>query len=119
VKNSILSIAAVTCMNVASAFTSLQEAEMAVHQGHFGRAEAMMQDVIAANPGNARAHYLHAELLARAGSIAAAAEEARAARRIDPQIGFADPANFRFFEAMLIEQQARTRSGIDVSEQRR
>jgi predicted Zn-dependent protease len=118
-KKSILSIAAVTFMNGAFALASLQEAESAVQQGHFGRAEAMIQHVIVANPENARAHYLYAELLARDGKISAATDEARAARRLDPDIRFTDPANFRLFEAMLSEQQVRARSTGDVSAQRR
>ncbi len=127
-KKSILCIAVVTFTNAASALTSLQEAESAVQQGHFARAEAMMHDVIAANPDSARAHYRYAELLARGGNIPAAAEEARAARRIDPKIRFTDPANFRFFEAMLSEQQVRKppspatagpRSTVDLSAQLR
>ncbi len=118
-KKSILSLAAVAFMNGAFALGSLQEAESAVHQGHFARAEAMIQSVIAANPENARAHYLYAELLARDGKISAAADEAKAARRFDPNIRFTDPANFRFFEAMLGEKQARPRSTADLSAQRR
>jgi tetratricopeptide (TPR) repeat protein len=104
-KRLVLSIAAVTLMNAALALTPLQEAEFAVQQGHFAQAEAMMQSVIAESPGNARAHYRYAELLARKGNVRAAAEEARAARGIDPKITFADPANFRLFEATLSEQQ--------------
>jgi predicted Zn-dependent protease len=119
VKKSIASIAAITFMNGAFALASLQEAESAVQQGHFGRAEALIQHVIAGYPENPRAHYLYAELLARDGKIAAAADEARAARRLDPGIRFTDPANFHVFEAMLREQQVRAGSTADVSAQRR
>ncbi len=100
--------ALVAFSTIASALTSLQEVESAVQQGHFARAEAMMHDVIVANPGSARAHYLYAELLARDGDLPAAAEEARTAIRIDPKITFAEPANFRLFEAMLNNVQGRT-----------
>jgi tetratricopeptide (TPR) repeat protein len=101
-------VALVAFSTIAWALTSLQEVESAVQQGHFARAEAMLHEVIAANPGSARAHYLYAELLARGGNLSDAAEEVKTAKRIDPKITFAEPANFRLFEATLSKVQGRT-----------
>lgn len=93
---------------LAMAHSAMQEVDFAVIQGHFAKAEAMTQEVIKADPGNARAHYLYAELLARGGDLRAAAVEVRAARRLDPNITFAEPGNFRSFEAMLNVAEERT-----------
>ena len=104
-KKSILAVSLVAFAAFAWALPSTQEVEAEVQQGHIARAEAMMNEVVAAKPGSARAHYIYAEILARGGKLPAAAEEAKAARRIDPKITFADPDKFRSFENMLARFQ--------------
>ncbi len=94
---------------LAMAHSAMREVDSEVTQGHFAKAEAMMQELINVNPGNARAHYVYAELLARGGDLRAAAVEAKMARRLDPGITFAEPGNFRSFEAMLDAVEERSR----------
>ena len=57
-------------------------------------------------PGSARAHYIYAEILAHEGKLALAAEEAKQARTIDPDVKFTDPEKFRTFEAALLRAQS-------------
>jgi hypothetical protein len=65
----------------------------------------MMRDVVAAKPGSARAHFAYAEILAHDGKLGQAAEEAKKARTIDPDVKFTDPEKFRAFETSLLREQ--------------
>ena len=105
-KKFVVSVALVACSALAWALPSLQEVEAQVQQGHYAQAESMMREVVAAKPNSARAHYIYAEILAHDGSFARAADEARLARQIDPDVKFAAPEKFSAFEALLQRQQA-------------
>ena len=91
---------------VAWALPTLDQVENEVRLGHLTNAESMMREVVAAKPGSARAHYVYAEVLARNGDFAAAREQTRLARQIDPQITFTDPARFAGFESLLARESA-------------
>ncbi|HEX7441568.1 MAG TPA: hypothetical protein VF319_15880 [Caldimonas sp.] len=100
------------------ALPTLQQVEAEVQKGNLTNAESMMREVVAAKPGSAKAHYIYAELLARNGSFALAAEQARLARAADPQITFTQPEKFRAFEQLLERelqpvQQARPARQLD------
>jgi hypothetical protein len=104
-KKFMLSVALVAMSALAWALPSLQDVEAQVSQGHYAQAESMMKEVVAAKPNSARAHYVYAEILAHDGNLARAADEARLARQIDPDIGFTSPEKFRSFEASLTRAQ--------------
>ena len=101
----ILSIALAAASALAWALPSLAEVETQLQQGHYAQAESMMREVVAAKPSNARAHYVYAEILAHDGKFAAAADEARLARQLDPDIKFTSAEKFSAFEALLQRQQ--------------
>jgi hypothetical protein len=101
----ILSIALAAASAFAWALPSLAEVEAQVQQGHYAQAESMMREVVAAKPSSARAHYVYAEILAHDGKFAAAADEARLARQLDPDIKFTSAEKFSAFEALLQRQQ--------------
>jgi tetratricopeptide (TPR) repeat protein len=101
----ILSIALAAASALAWALPSLAEVEAQVQQGHYAQAESMMREVVAAKPSSARAHYVYAEILAHDGKFAAAADEARLARQLDPDIKFTSAEKFSAFEALLQRQQ--------------
>lgn len=105
-KRLMLSFALVAMSALAWALPSLQEVEAQVKQGHYAQAEAMMKEVVAAKPNSARAHYIYAEILAHDGNVSRAADEARLARQIDPDLGFTTPEKFRSFEASLTRAQS-------------
>lgn len=105
-KKLIVSVALASLSLLAWALPTLQQVEAEVRQGHYAQAESMMREVVAAKPGSARAHYIYAEILAHDGKLALAAEEARKARTIDPDVKFTDPEKFRTFEAALLRAQS-------------
>jgi Tetratricopeptide repeat len=71
----------------------------AVNAGDWPKAESLVREVVAARPGNARAHYFYAEILAHEGKFADAAGQAHKARELDPALSFdKNPENFRKFE---------------------
>lgn len=104
-KKLILSLALAAATAFAWAVPSLQEVEAQIQQGHFAQAETMMGEVVAARPGSARAHYIYAEVLAHQANFAKAADEARLARQIDPDVKFTSAEKFQAFEDQLQRQQ--------------
>ena len=91
----------------AFALPSTNDVQAAVKSGDFPKAETMMQEVVAAKPQSAKAHYLYAEILAHDAKFADAAAQARQARQIDPALSFTtDPEKFKNFERLLEREQA-------------
>jgi len=112
----ILGVALAAATAWAWALPSLSEVEAQVQQGHYAQAESMMREVVAAKPDSARAHYIYGEILAHGGKFAAAADEARLARQLDPDIKFTSAEKFAAFEASLQRQQAQaTRARVAPS----
>ena len=107
-KKLIATLALAGASALAWALPTLQQVEAEVGQGRYAQAESMMQEVVAAKPGSARPHYVYAEILAHEGKFARAADEARTARQIDPDVKFTDAAKFAAFEAELQRAQAPT-----------
>jgi hypothetical protein len=101
----ILGVALAAASALAWALPSLSDVEAQVQQGHYAQAESMMREVVAAKPDSARAHYVYAEILAHDGKFAAAADEARLARQLDPDLKFTSPEKFSAFENLLQRQQ--------------
>jgi hypothetical protein len=91
----------------AFALPSANDVQAAVKAGDFPKAETMMQEVVAAKPQSAKAHYLYAEILAHDARFSDAAAQARQARTLDPALSFTtDPEKFRSFERLLEREQA-------------
>ena len=110
-KKAIVTLAFALISVAAWALPTTQQVEAEVNKGNYAQAESMMNEVVAARPGSARAHYVYAEILAHNRNFAKAADEAQKARQIDPALSFTDPAKFRAFEQLLArEQSSATRS---------
>jgi hypothetical protein len=91
----------------AFAVPTLNDVKSAVSAGNYAQAEQMMQEVVAAKPGSAKAHYVYAEILAHDAKFDQAAREAAQAQQIDPALSFADdPNKFRDFQSKLQREQA-------------
>lgn len=105
-KRILIAAAFAACAATAFALPSVDAVRTEVAQGHDARAEEMIREVLAARPDSARAHYVHAEILAHLGRFAQAAGEAAQARRLDPALSFTQPDTFKTFEAMLTREQA-------------
>ena len=91
----------------AMALPSANDVQSAVKSGDYPKAETMMQEVVAAKPQSAKAHYLYAEILAHDAKFTDAAAQARRARELDPALSFTtDPEKFKSFERLLEREQA-------------
>ncbi|HET9646360.1 MAG TPA: tetratricopeptide repeat protein [Burkholderiaceae bacterium] len=94
---------------LAFALPSVEQVQAELKAGRYVQAEQMMKEVVAARPNSAKAHYVYAEILAHNGRFEQAAQQAQEAKRIDPKVGFADPAKFSAFEQLLQREQAQAR----------
>jgi uncharacterized protein len=72
---------------------SVHEIYAAAEAGHIGQAEQMVDQVVKDNPGSGKAHYVAAEIYARAGNFGRARSELATAQQIDPGLPFANPAS--------------------------
>lgn len=97
-------------LSMSWALPTLQQVETEVQSGNYSQAETMMKEVVAAKPESAKAHYIYAEILAHDARFASASTEAAQARKLDPSIGFTDPAKFTAFEDLLKRQQGSSAS---------
>ncbi len=114
-KKSIAALALAVLSAVAWALPTTQEVESAVQQGHYGQAESMMSEVVAAKPDSAKAHYVYAEMLAHNRNFAKAGQEAARARELDPAIKFTTPDKFSAFEQLLQREQSTAQSRSSVA----
>lgn len=101
---------AAVCIGTMSAFSAfalptVDDVQAEIGRGNYTQAQSMMQEVVAAKPGSARAHYLYAEILAHNKRFADAAAQAALARQADPAIRFTDAAKFSAFEQLLQREQ--------------
>ena len=91
------------------ALPTVEAVQAEVQRGNYAQAEAMMQQVVAAKPGSARAHYVYAEILAHNRRFDQAAAEVARAREADPAIGFTDPTKFAALERLLERERQTAR----------
>lgn len=93
---------------LAWALPTVQDVDAEVQKGHYAQAESMMQEVVAAKPQSARAHYVYAQILAHNGRFSVAAAEEARARHLDPAMKFANAGDVRSFEQLLERERRRT-----------
>ncbi|MCY0388039.1 tetratricopeptide repeat protein [Robbsia sp. Bb-Pol-6] len=99
----------------ASPAPSVQDVEQAINRGDLQGAQSMLDQVVAAHPGSARAHYLDAQVLERNHRYGDALTQLDAARRIDPALGFTDRAKFETVQRRIsAEAQAGTRPATSI-----
>jgi tetratricopeptide (TPR) repeat protein len=91
-----------------AAAPSVADVEASVGRGDFEGANEQLAQVIREHPQNARARYMHAQVLERLGRYAPALGELQAARQIDPATAYADPARVSQLEASLQARAARS-----------
>jgi len=68
---------------------TVHDVYQAAEAGHLQEAQTMMQQVLRDHPESAKAHYVEAELYAKAQQYEGARRELNTARRLDPTLGFA------------------------------
>lgn len=70
---------------------TLKQVYDAAQAGHVDQAQVMMQQVLVAHPGSAKAHFVQAELSARQGKMSHAREALATAEKLAPGLPFAKP----------------------------
>jgi hypothetical protein len=77
--------------------------------GHLDQAQQMMSQVLRDHPQSAKAHYVAAELYARAGNPPRARQELDTAQRLQPGLAFARPEAVQALQGELAQGQSMQR----------
>ena len=80
---------------------SIHDVYQAAEAGNMSKAQAMMDQVLRDHPDSAKAHFVEAELLAKQGKMAAAAEELSTAERLKPGLPFEKPQAVQALKATI------------------
>ncbi|MBI4692523.1 MAG: tetratricopeptide repeat protein [Gammaproteobacteria bacterium] len=80
---------------------TLHEVFEAVEAGKLGKADTMMGEVLKAHPDSAKAHFVHAEVLAREGRRDEAREALATAEKLAPGLTFAKPSAVAHLREMI------------------
>jgi len=92
---------------------TIHQVYQAAEAGKFIEAQALMDQVLAAHPNSAKAHFVEAELLAKQGKFERAATELASAERLGPDLKFAKPEALQRLKATIA--QARPAASKPVS----
>src|SRR6185437_10314479 len=85
-------VTALACAGpVLAADPTIHQVYEAANSGHLEEAQQLMNQVLRDHPNSAKAHYVEAEISARAANFPRAREELAKAQQLDPSGGFAKP----------------------------
>jgi uncharacterized protein len=85
-------VTALACAGpVLAAGPTVDQVYQAASSGHLDQAQQLMNEVLRDHPNSAKAHYVEAEISARAANFPRAREELAKARQLDPNNSFAKP----------------------------
>jgi uncharacterized protein len=85
-------VVALACAGpVLAADPTVDQVYQAARAGHLDEAQQLMDQVLKDHPNSAKAHYVEAELSAKAGNLARGRSELATAQRLDPSGAFAKP----------------------------
>ena len=85
----------------AAALPSIHDVYTAASSGRVQLAQAQIEQVLAAYPNSAKAHYVDARVLALAGRWSQAGAELARAQQLDPGLPFESPAQLQAFTRQL------------------
>jgi hypothetical protein len=80
---------------------TLHQVYQAVQTGHLDQAQQMMNQVLRDHPRSARAHYVAAELYAKAHNLPLARQELNTAQALEPGLPFANPRSVQALQTEL------------------
>lgn len=83
----------------------IQQVYQAAESGKLKDAETMMQEVLRAHPGSAKAHFVEAEILAKEHQFPGARQELATAEHLAPDMSFAKPQAVENLRGLLGEAQ--------------
>ena len=84
-----------------SAEPTLNQIYEAAQAGRLEQAQVMMQQVLVAHPGSAKAHFVQAELAAKQGQLSRARDSLATAEKLTPGLAFAKPEAVQKLRAQL------------------
>jgi clan AA aspartic protease (TIGR02281 family) len=85
----------------ADSLPTVDQIYLAEQAGRTDEAQRMIAQVLAARPNSAKAHYVQAEVYARAGKLNPARNELAKAEQLDPSMAFAKPRAIAELKAQL------------------
>jgi clan AA aspartic protease (TIGR02281 family) len=85
----------------ADSVPTIDQIYLAEQAGRTDEAQRMIAQVLAARPNSAKAHYVQAEVYARAGKMALARDELAKAEQLEPGMAFAKPRAIAELRAQL------------------
>lgn len=86
---------------VLAAVPTVDQVYEAANSGHLDRAQQLMDEVLRDKPNSAKAHYVEAEVSARAGNFPRARSELARAQQLDPSGSFAKPESLAALQREL------------------
>ena len=86
---------------IAQSEPTLKQVYAEAQAGRLEQAQVMMQQVLVAHPGSAKAHFVQAELAARQGKMSHAREALATAERLAPGLPFAKPEAVQALRSQL------------------
>lgn len=82
---------------------TVQQIYAAAQAGHVAQAEQMVSQVLADHPSSGKAHYVAAEVYARAGDYSTARHELARAAALEPGLPFAEPRSVQALQSELAQ----------------
>jgi hypothetical protein len=105
-------VVALACAGpVLAADPSVDEVYRAANSGHLVEAQQLMDQVLRDHPNSAKAHYVEAELSAKAGNFTRGREELATAQRLDPSGNYAKAGSLAALQRELARGEARGPTG--------
>ncbi|MET0499463.1 MAG: tetratricopeptide repeat protein [Steroidobacteraceae bacterium] len=105
-------LTAMLVLTLSFAGSAFAQADPTLHQiyeaeqgGHLARAQQMMKEVLRDHPQSAKAHFVAAELYARAGDFQTARQELSTAQALSPGLSFANPESVHALQRELSQEQ--------------
>lgn len=90
---------------------TLKQVYAEAQAGRLEQAQVMMQQVLVAHPGSAKAHFVQAELAARQGKISHAREALATAEKLAPGLPFAKPEAVQALRTQLAAKSSAPANG--------
>jgi len=97
----------------ADSLPTVDQIYLAEQAGRTEEAQRMIAQVLAAHPNSAKAHYVQAELYARAGKLSLARTELKIAEQLQPNLQFAKPRAISELRAQLAERQSSRQGTVE------
>jgi uncharacterized protein len=97
----VLGVALAWAVPVLAADATVDQVYQAAREGHLAEAQQLMDQVLKDHPNSAKAHYVEAEISAKARNFGRAREELATAQRLDPSGGFAKPESLAALQREL------------------